>query len=208
MSSRRLFQTLGIGAPYAAMLAGVFLFRNGLTAVLFYHAVLLICIFGLTEFNAAKLLVTGFHRFWGPLLAVGGLVPGIVILYFWPIARQESVELSGVLEALNLGPGWFPLFAVYSCLVNPFLEEAFWRGGFQNRSLWPTPVDALFAGYHALAVIPVLKWPFVLLVLLALIFVGWLFRTVYRRSGGLAIPLLTHFMADIAILYAVGRLCI
>ena len=70
----------------------------------------------------------------------------------------------------------------------------------------PGPVDAFFAGYHAIVLIPVIKPVFVGLAFLALMFVGWAFRNIYRLTGGLAIPLLTHIVADVAILYAVWKL--
>jgi membrane protease YdiL (CAAX protease family) len=140
------------------------------------------------------------------LICLGGIVPGIVILYLWPIAKQEQTELSEILAMLNLKNVSFILFAIYASIVNPFLEESFWRGCFNSGALHPNVIDMLFAGYHALVVSPVLKAPFVLLVFLAMIFVGWFFRMLYRITGGLAIPLLTHIIADIAILFAIWRI--
>jgi hypothetical protein len=37
-------------------------------------------------------------------------------------------------------------------------------------------------------------------------FVGWIFRNIYRLTSGLVIPLLTHIVADIAILYALWKI--
>lgn len=204
--TKRFLQALGICSPYVAVLAGVFLLKNIFPAVLFYHAVLLACIFGMTRFYVFKQFAAGFHRVLVPLFVSGGLVAGAVVLYGWPLAAGEQVDLARLLAGLHFGPPWFFLFAVYACLVNPLLEEAFWRGCFRNRSHWPTAVDGLFAGYHALAVVPIVTPVFAAGVFAAMTFVGWLFRALARRSGGLLVPVLTHLVADAAILYAVWRI--
>ena len=196
----------GVISPYLAVLLGVFYLKNGFLSVLFYHLILLICIIGINRAKAIKLIVTGFHRYIGPLICLGGLLPGVVILLLWPTAKSESVKIAQLFESINLSGTSFIVFALYACFVNPFLEESFWRGCFKNQTLWPNTVDMLFAGYHALAVFPVLKAPFVVLVFLAMTFVAWFFRTLYRLTGGLAIPLLTHIIGDIAILYTLWKI--
>lgn len=201
-----VFQTVGICSPYIAVLLGVFLLRNGFLAVLLYHLALLPCIIRINKSSAIKLLFKGFHRIAGPLICLGGLVPGIVILYLWPLVRGEQVDLAKTLATLNLNGQLFIFFAAYAYLVNPFLEESFWRGCFKNETRRPNAIDMLFAGYHALAVFPVLKLPFVCFVFAAMTVVGWLFRTLYRHTGGLLTPLLLHIIADISILYAIWKI--
>lgn len=201
-----LLKTIGVCSPYLSVIIGIFLLRNGFLAVLFYHLVLLFVIVKTNKSNALRSLCRGFHPIWGPLMGLGGLVPGIVILLLWPISKREHVDLFEILTMLNLKDGFFILFAIYACLVNPFLEELFWRGCFKNPTLWPNIIDILFAGYHALVVIPILKAPFVFLIFLAMVCVGWLFRILYRFNRGLLIPLMTHIVADIAILFAVWKI--
>lgn len=186
-----------------AVVAGVFFLRNAFAAVLFYHLVLLICILKLNGTGAFRLLQKGFHRFIGPLICVGGIVPGVVIVYLWPIAKPSGTDITGTLDMLNLGGPMLLVFAIYACFVNPVLEEAFWRGSFSKGSIWPNPIDALFAGYHAVAIAPVVKPLFAAFIFAALVFVAWLFRQLYRLTGGLLIPFVTHVIADIAILYAI-----
>ena len=199
-------KSCGIASPYFAVILGVFFFKNGLFAVLLYHLILVICVVGINRSKALKLLMSGFHRYLGPLVCLGGLLPGVVIYFLWPIAKLESVDLAQLMESVNLTNTSFTIFALYACIVNPFLEESFWRGCFKP-GLWSlNPVDALFAGYHAIVLIPVVKPIFVLLSFMALMCVGWIFRNIYRLTGGLAICLLTHIVADIAILYAVWKI--
>jgi len=100
----------------------------------------------------------------------------------------------------------FTVFTLYACFVNPFLEDSFWRGCFKPTSWRLGLVDALFAGYHAVVLIPVVTPVFVGLSFLALMFVSWAFRNIYRVTGGLAIPLLTHIIADVAIFFSVRKI--
>jgi len=187
-------------------LGGIYILKNILIATLLYHIMLLICIYGIARFDIIKLFIKGAKWPLGPAFCLSGLTAGGVILYLGPIARLEQVDLAKTLASLNLDRQWYLIYAVYACLVNPFLEEAFWRGCFKNNSLLPNPIDALFSGYHALVVIPVLRTPYIVLLFLAMLGVGWLFRILYRVTGGLLIPLLTHFVADIAILYAIWKI--
>lgn len=186
-----------------AVLAGVFLLRNAFAAVLFYHLVLLVCILKVDGTSPFRQLTRGFHRYIGPVVGLGGIVPGFVIVYAWPVAGGTGIDLPNTLSSLKMGGPMLLWFALYACFINPVLEEAFWRGSFDQGSIMPNFVDALFAGYHALAVSPVVKPLFAVLLFAALVFVGWLFRQLYRLTDGLLIPFVTHVIADIAILYAI-----
>ena len=206
ISVKNYFKICGAVSPYLAVVLGVFYFKNGFLAVLLYHLILLICIIGINRAKALKLIKSGFNWHIGPLICLGGLLPGVIIFFLWPIAKLESVDLAQLMESVNLTHTSFAIFALYACFVNPFLEESFWRGCFKPGSWIPSYIDALFAGYHAILLIPVVKLTFVLLSFVTLMFVGWIFRNIYRLTSGLAIPLLTHIVADIAILYAVWKI--
>ena len=206
VNGKSVSKLCGIVTPYLAVILGVFFFKNSLFAVLLYHVILLICIITINRSQALKLLVSGFDRYVGPLICLGGLLPGVVIFFLWSTAKLESVDLAQLMRSINLTGTSFTFFAVYACPINPFFEESFWRGCFKPGSWVPSPIDALFAGYHAIVLIPVVKPIFVLLSFTAMMFVGWIFRNIYRITGGLAIPLLTHIVADIAIIYAIWKI--
>ena len=201
-----ILKTCGILSPYLAVGMGVFIFKNGLFAVLLYHLILVICIVGINRQNALKLLFTGYRPCIGTLVALGGLLPGVIILLLWAYAKQNTVDIYQTMQSVGLSNRSFTVFVIYSCVANPFLEESFWRGCFKPKSLLPGPIDGLFAGYHAMVMIPVVKPAFVLLSFLALAFVSWIFRIIYRLTGGLAIPIITHIIADITILGALSAI--
>jgi membrane protease YdiL (CAAX protease family) len=201
-----ILKTFGVLSPYLAVTLGLFLFKNGLLAVLLYHLILLVCIIGINRGKALTLLRTGFQPGLGALIALGGLLPGAMIYFFWPYAKQSGVNIEHIMASVHLSNASFAFFVVYSCFVNPILEESFWRGCFPGQSQLPGWVDGLFAGYHAVILIPVVRPVFVLLSFPALSGVSWIFRMLYRRTGGLAIPLVSHLVADIAILWAVWKM--
>lgn len=193
-------------SPYLAVILGVFVFKNGLFAVLLYHFILTICIAGINKRKALILLKTGYRPCLGPLIVLAGLLPGAVIVLLWPFAKQDTINIAQTIESVGLSDVCFAVFAIYSCFVNPFLEESFWRGCFKTKSCMPGPIDALFAGYHAIVMLPVVKPVFVILSFLALAFVSWAFRMIYRLTGGLAIPIAIHIIADVAILGALWKI--
>ena len=201
-----ILKAIGVSSPYLAVIIGVFVINNGFLAVLFYHLILLAVVVIIKKSSIIPLLLNGFKPWLALLLCLGGVLPGIVIFTCWPIAAREGSDPIKTLSMLNLGQNIFLTFAIYACLINPLLEESFWRGCFKNQARWPNGVDVLFAGYHALSVFPVLKPFFVLFVFAAMIFVGWLFRNIYRLTKGLIIPLITHIIADITILYAIWQI--
>lgn len=200
------FKTCGIVSPYLAVFLGVFYFKNALFALLLYHLTLSICIIEINGVTALKLIKSDPIWHISRLICLSGLLSGVVIYFLWPIAKLESINLAQLMESVNLKNTSFMFFALYVCFVNPFLEESFWRGCFKPGSWAPRYIDALFAGYHAIILVPVFKPVFVLLSFTALMCVGWIFRNIYRMTGGLAIDLLTHIIADIAIFYAVWKI--
>ena len=206
VSVKTFLKITGIVSPYLAVILGLFILKSAFFAVLFYHLMLVICIIGINRSKTLTLLRLGFHRYLGPLISLGGLLPGIVIFLLWPFAKRNASDLTQLMELINLENTSFTIFALYSCLINPFLEESFWRGCFKTNSWFPNYIDMLFAGYHTIVLAPVVKPVFVLFSFMALMIVGCIFRNIYRLTGGLSIPLLTHIVADIAILYAVWKI--
>ena len=103
---------------------------------------------------------------------------------------------------MGLDSGSFLFFAWYS-VVNPWLEELYWRG-YQGSALRrPSVRDVLFGGYHVLVLVLLVEWPFAVLAGVALAFAAWLWRQVTRRFEGLLVPVATHTLADLGIVAAV-----
>lgn len=132
-------------------------------------------------------------------VAVAGLLAGLGLWLVWPLtgipadypARVQALGLQGVV--------WLP-FILYFTLVNPFLEEIYWRGDLGSDARLPRPVDFLFAGYH-LIILALFAAPFwVLAGFVILSAASWLWRQISRYTGSLLPAALFHLLADFSIL--------
>ena len=111
--------------------------------------------------------------------------------------------LSNTIHSLGLGGvSWF-WFMAYFSLVNPIIEEYFWRGelGHETSSFYIG--DLAYAGYHVFVFVGKTQLYTVILAVASLIFIGWFWRQVYRRDGSLLAPVLGHMAADLSIMLAV-----
>jgi len=97
---------------------------------------------------------------------------------------------------------WIP-FITYFTLVNPFVEEYFWRGYLASdvKSLHLT--DFIYAGYHAMIIINKIHLLSVIYSMGVLVTAGWLWRQIKREDQGLLATVLGHMAADFTILLVV-----
>jgi uncharacterized protein len=109
---------------------------------------------------------------------------------------------------LGLTSSTWPLFITYFVLVNPFLEEYFWRGylGSPTRRLYAS--DFLYAGFHGLILLGKMQAGTVLYSLGVLVLAGWFWRQLARLNGGLLASVLGHMAADFTILVTVYQMVV
>ncbi len=127
---------------------------------------------------------------------------GVALYFLWNMFGITK-DLTVQVETLGLNRSTWPAFIAYFALVNPFIEEYFWRGyiGLQTRSLHIS--DLLYAGFHALILIGKVPGYSIIFGLSVLVFAGWLWRQVAREDHGLLAPVLGHMAADFTILMTV-----
>ncbi len=183
--------------PYLAVAFGMLILRSAWGALIGFHLTLLLPLL-LNRRRAWLLLAPVSSRVLLPL-ALSGLVAGFGLWFAWPLTGIPAdyplrVELLGLRQDT-----WLP-FMAYFILVNPFLEEIYWRGILGSDSPLPQPVDFLFAGYHliilALFVLPL--WGCIGFFVLA--GAGWLWRQISRCAKSLLPTTLFHALADASIL--------
>jgi membrane protease YdiL (CAAX protease family) len=131
---------------------------------------------------------------------------GISLYFFWSSLRIVS-DLSAHVEALGLTQTTWPVFITYFVLVNPMVEEYFWRGylGSPTRNVHAS--DFLYSGFHSLILLGKMPTGAILYSLVLLSLAGWFWRQVAREDGGLLAPVLGHMAADFTLLMAVYRMC-
>jgi uncharacterized protein len=196
----------------------------------FYY--LLPCIpvgFGLYVANNIWIAMLGYHLFAVLILFRekqgyqirrifnGGSIKGTMLWSFFALASGGAIYLLGVV--LNIsdtlckglllmglsGYGWL-FFIVYYSLVNPFIEEVYWRGFLGSESKSFTCSDIGYAGYHPLVFLKFLSVPWAIFEFVVLAAVAWFWRGMVKKHGGLRIPFAMHLSADLSIAAAIWLL--
>jgi membrane protease YdiL (CAAX protease family) len=187
---------------YFAVVVGLFLFRNAWAALLTFHLAIITSVLIAKPGVPPKILLTSRSLKWILLSVFICGSTGITLYYFWDkfdIAR----DLSAHVEAMGLSrSGWVPFIAYFS-LVNPFLEEYFWRGYLGSQDTNFAASDFLYAGFHGLILMDKANTDMIVYSIAVLILAGWFWRQIARADGGLLAPLLGHMAADFSILTAV-----
>ncbi len=192
--------------PYVTVLIGYYWLDNVWIAFGAYHLLILVVLAAYGELGQLKRIKKGFNWKATILSTLPCLSAGALILWLWPIAALDGLDLTTELETIGLGGALWYVMCHYAFFVNPWLEEALWRGFLGAKTKVPTFVDFAFAGYHVLVLVQFVKWPWVIVGAILLVAGSWLWRRLSHRFGGLAVPALTHLAADIGILGAIHKL--
>ena len=189
--------------PYLSTFVGLHCLSNAWVAILLYHVGMLAVL--INRSFAWRSLWQGWRNREGVFLVMLGASSGIIILVFsGPLLGDTSI-VAGRLNLLGLtGISW-QAFSIYYCVANPILEEAFWRGFLGTSCSTVDRSDLFFAGYHILAVIFFVSLLISALSVLTLVLVAWIWRRQSLRHGGLAVPLVSHFAADLSIIVAASQ---
>jgi hypothetical protein len=193
--------------PYLAVGLGLFWFQNAWTALLGFHfAIVISVLFAKSQIPVKTLFKSNDIR-WVVLSIFLSSSSGIS-LYFLKSYFGPANDLPAQVETLGLTKSTWPGFIAYFVLVNPFVEEYYWRGflGNPTKSLFVS--DFLYAGFHALVLIGKVQIGSILYSLVALILAGWFWRQLAREDEGLLAPLLGHMAADLTILLAVYQMTV
>ncbi len=136
------------------------------------------------------------------IMVVGAALTGPAIYGAWSTVGLDEPELDVMLSDVGLAGGSWVLFIVYYSVVNPVLEELFWRQHLGSNRVGLVWTDMWFAGYHILVLIEFVKVPWVVAGFAALVGAAWLWRQVMRECDGLLIPVLSHSAADLSLIMA------
>jgi hypothetical protein len=181
--------------PYLAVLCGLYWLHSAWVAVLLYHLGIVVMLSGEKQWAHGRTLFAGYAPWQVPATALGGIGAGAVLYLLWPLLGMPAA-FGGKLAGFGLTSSLWPFFFGYFILVNPWLEELYWRAYLGHSSLRPAWNDLCFAGYHLLVLAFFVRWPWLLLTLCALVAVAWIWRQLARQQHGLCAPMLSHVFAD------------
>lgn len=193
--------------PYLAVGLGLFWFQNAWVALLGFHFAIVVSLLLARSPVPIQLLFKNNHIRW-ILLSIFLAGSSGIFLYFFKPYFGIAKDLPARLETLGLTRSTWPGFIAYFVLVNPFVEEYFWRGFLGNPAYGLYGSDFLYAGFHALILIGKVQTGPILYSLFVLVLAGWFWRQIVREDGGLLAPVLGHMAADFTILLAVYQMTI
>jgi len=188
--------------PYLAIWAGLFIFKSAWLALTGFHLAILLMLAWFRPplppdifFKAAQWKHVLLSIFFSTLSGLG-------LYLFWNFSEVAS-DLHEQLAALGLSGFTWLGFIAYFTLVNPFIEEYFWRGFLGSNTKIFYVGDLIYAGYHIMVLWNKAQPLSIVLVVFVLTLAGWFWRQVYCRDGSLLAPVLGHMVADLTILLAV-----
>ena len=199
MSSKIFFKWL---PPYLAIWAGLFFFRNAWVTLIAFHAAILLVLFIAQPKISPSLLFKSNNVKWILLNVVLCGLSGFGV-YFLRTVFDISDDLSSKLAQIGLNNSTWPGFIAYFSLVNPLIEEYFWRVYLGSTIKGIHVVDLIYAGYHALILIDKVSVTATLFAIACLTFAGWFWRQTKREDNGLLAPVLGHMAADFSICMAI-----
>ena len=191
----------GLLMPYITVGLGLYIFHSAWVAIFAYHAGILL-ILRLTKFSNP----VPFRRpasLWKMIgFAALGLTAGLAMYFLWPFVFV-SADLPDTIERWGLTRVSWPFFIAYSALVNPWLEELYWRGWLGSATRRPVANDAAFAGFHLVILAPFISIAWLAVVFIILTMAGWVWRQVTRQTKSLLPSALCHLTADVSILLVI-----
>lgn len=183
--------------PYAAVLIGIYALGNVWAAILGYHIGVVICLILSRDLPSDQYQPGGRSASLAAFNMLVGLLAGILLYVLWPMLGI-SADFGAKLNALGL-TSW-PAFGIYYCIVNPVVEELFWRGSHETDSPYPAWNDFMFAGYHMLVLALFMRWEWLIPSYILLIFASWVWGQASRFKHGFPIIIVSHLLADIGIM--------
>ncbi len=188
--------------PYFTVWLGLFVLKNAWAAVFGYHIGIIL----LVTLARAWPSLAQFHPsapLWKIILfSLTGCTAGLAVFFLWPILHVSPALGQSLLEWGLTAQTWLP-FILYSALVNPWLEEIFWRSWLGSLEVQPVFTDAVFGGFHLIILTPFLPPFWLAAAFIILSASGWMWRQVIRTERSMLASTLFHMAADVSILLVI-----
>jgi membrane protease YdiL (CAAX protease family) len=187
---------------YLAVGIGMFQLQSAWGALLGFHLAIVFSLWWAKPTIPIAVLFRSTNIKWILLSVLLCGSSGMGLYFLWAYFGSVT-DISTQIESLGLTPTTWPGFIAYFALVNPLLEEYFWRGYLGDLTSEFYIYDLIYAGFHALVLMGKVPGYSIVFALMGLTFAGWFWRQIAREDRGLLAPVLGHMAADFTILVVV-----
>jgi hypothetical protein len=203
MRSSRMAKTLAPATPYLAIAGGLLLLHSAWVALVSYHLIA-ISVMLLSKHDMGFRRVGQSTRLLVPTISAAlGASAGVILIGVWSVSGLDR-SLPGYIRGSGLGGGAWTLFMAYFVIVNPWVEESFWRDFLSNPGRRPVLNDFLFSGYHLIVFAGLLNSLLLAVSFVVLAVISWFWRQANRLNGSLLPSIASHIAADLAVVIVVG----
>ncbi len=189
--------------PFFAIIFGIYLFSNAFLAAIVYHLGIIFCFIVFRKHIHFHKVFRGWDLKSGLLLIILGFCAGFTVYILWKYIALDGIDIYLKLGSIGMNDLIWKIFIIYYIIVNPPLEELFWRDLLSKETDIGFLFDILYAGYHIFVVVLFIKVFWVLITFIILYSVGYIWRRISNRNKGLLIPYLSHLAGDISLMIAV-----
>ena len=192
-------------SAYFAVGIGLFIFHSAWGALIGFHVAIIVSLLVAKPGIPISIFVKSKDIKWILLSILLCGSSGVTLYFLWDHFGFAG-NLRQQIEMLGLNASNWTSFIAYFTLINPFVEEYFWRGylGDKIKSLHIS--DLVYAGFHALILFNKVQIESIIFSLCMLVLAGWFWRQALREDGGLLAAVLGHMAADFTILVGVYRM--
>jgi len=190
---------------YLAVGIGLFVFHSAWGALLGFHVAIVGSLLIAKSNIPISILFKNKNIKWILLNIFLCGSSGVTLYFLWNYFGFAS-NLRQQIESLGLNTSNWLFFIAYFSLVNPFIEEYFWRGYLGSKTKNLHSSDLLYAGFHGLILIDKVNLYSIAFALVMLMLAGWFWRQIFREDDGLLAPALGHMAADFTILFTVYKM--
>lgn len=196
--TQNLLKYLGVFIPVISIIIFLYHYKNPLLALVIYQLGMIMELI-LFRRQLRYKVKDGWDLFFGLASTVLTLVSFMIVFLLWDTIFID-MKLNEKMIIYNLNkPMIFLLFSTILILINPVIEELFWRD-LLNSERFIALEDFGFAFYHGFVLILFFPWYLTLSIVgcLLIVSVGW--KLITNKFKGLAIPVLMHILADCCII--------
>ena len=192
--------------PYLAIWTGLFFFKSAWFTLVGFHISILLVLGFMRPDVPINLLLKSKHPKRILFSVFFCSTSGIGLYLLWDLFGIAP-NLPAQLQSIGLNSSTWSWFIVYFSLINPFVEEYFWRGvlGSDTKKLYMG--DVIYAGYHALILLGKVHLLSILLAVVILASAGWLWRQISHLDKGLLAAVFGHAVADFSVLMVIHWMC-